>query len=139
MARIGGYVYSVGLANPAAGADFFLRPPVGKMWEVLALSFLLTTGVTVANRCVGLAIEGPSGAALGLWRSGVLQTASLARDYTAPANAMGDPQGTTHILVPVPRGLRLGSNAWDVRSATHGLQPTDQYSNIRALVEEWTI
>ena len=139
MARVGGRLRSVNVANPAAGTEFALAPPAGKMWEVICLSFLFTSGVTAANRACGLSLQGPSLTVLGLWRAGIVQAASLVRDYSAPAHAAGDPQATTHCLIPMPKGIRIGSSAWRFGSSCHGLQATDQYSNIWALVEEWDI
>lgn len=140
--RVGGRVYSVTVANPAAGVNLSFRPPIGKIWELLSLCFTFTTSAQVANRCVGITYFNGSGSPMGLWRAGVVQVASLVKQYAAPAYAAGDPQATTTVVVPAPEGLRCGVEAagrWGWGTGIHGIQTGDQISAVRALVEEWDI
>lgn len=140
VARVGGRIYSVAIANPAAGANAVIKPPTTRLvWEVLAVNFVLTTGATVANRCAGLIYQDGLGHGMGVWRSNVLQAASLVKSYTGPGYGSGDPQATGTIVIPMPEGIRLGSDTvgrWSLATNIHAIQATDQVSGVEILVEE---
>lgn len=135
--RFGGSIQSKQIGNPAAGADWSAVVPAGQYWEVWSCSFLLTTGVAVANRAAGIVVQDTVPLVHGIWRSGTLQTASLAWLYTGFAHAIGavDPNNNANgIMIPCPAPRRLPPG-WFIGSAVHGIQAADQISAISLLVE----
>lgn len=144
MPRVFGSITSVQVANPAAGAEWTFQTPAGTVALVHCISFVFTTGAAVANRCVGITHQSGGGGNGGLWRAGFIQTATLVNSYTFPAMAIGqsDPIGAPGVvLIPGPGDLSLSSRRTAIpgviSGSTHGLQATDQYSNIWLLVETW--
>jgi hypothetical protein len=132
----GGALRSITAAVPGAGAEISEAVPTNARWELIALKFLLTTSVGVANRVVRLALDDGTNIFYQV-STATNQAASLGVTYSA---AQGVPffafAADSFDLLPLPDNIRLGPGMrW--RTVTNQIQVADQYSAIFYLVREW--
>lgn len=131
-----GALRSITGATPAAGGEISETVPSGARWELISISWLLTTSVTVANRSPNLIFD--DGSAV-YFRANLVTpiAASLASQNTF---GQGLGQFTSANNVRLTSGLpvnnRLGAGH-RIRTNTDNIQAADQYSAIQYLVREW--
>lgn len=126
----------VTIANPAAGAEFTIQPPGGALWRVVGLAFRLVTDVTVADRNVNLSINDQTDTYTEC-RSGVDQAASLTGRYSAFSGAAVGGFAITLVNIALPTGGAILQPGHRLMSRTVNIQAGDQFSLIRALVQEF--
>jgi hypothetical protein len=134
-----GWVHTVTVGNPAAGADWSAVVPTNTRWRVISFFAQFQTSATVATRAVSLAVTG-GGQFVFVGSAIATQLASLINDYSGAQLTPYTPGLATILTLPIPPNLYLsqlsgGTNS--VASQTNNLQAGDQWSNINVLVEEW--
>lgn len=130
------YFQVTSLANPAAGAEFILRAPGQGVWRVISVAFLFTASVVVANRRIALLADDQTD----IWfaaESTVDVAASAAVRFGAYAGAAS--VGLTAVLVnlPLPTDGLILQPGHRLRTSTANIDVGDQYSQIRAQVQEF--
>lgn len=122
------------VANPVAGADWTLTVPNSARWELVTVNAQLTTAVAVANRQVQL--QGTNAGVL-IWNSpaAVNVPASTTAQISAMQGNTLTPVITTDVTIAIPPRLGM-SVGMIIQSSTVGIQPADQWSNIRVGVRE---
>lgn len=126
----------VTITNPAAGAEFIIQPPGGAFWRVVGLAFRLVTDANVADRNVNLSLNDQTDTYTEC-RSGVDQAASLTGRYSAFPGASPGGFAITLVNIALPEGGALLQPGHRLTSRTVNIQVGDQYSLIRALVQEF--
>lgn len=121
--------------SPAAGAEWSVKVPGGRMWRILGGQALFTASAAVANRLLGLQVTA-SGALVYVNQStfAVVAAATPFAVYqpgTALSPAVED--GTAVPIPFVPQWLEQGDT---FGSLTGALQAADQYSAITLVIEE---
>jgi hypothetical protein len=100
--------------------------PAGQEYQVLWIYVTLTTDGTVGNRQLSIQMINALGVVIGLWQTGVVQAASLTRNYLL-APAMPDLlafRDTSNLITPLPPTLILSSGqtlrVWDNKAISAG-------------------
>lgn len=130
-----GFIHSLQLANPAAGADFTFVAAAGQRLRVDSFQAQFAASATVATRNISIIVDDGANA---VW------THDLAAGITASATDQIVATGTnapTGVIATVqsvvlPPGLILAPG-WRIRSSTANIQVGDQWSAIWFNVEEW--
>lgn len=130
-----GFLHSVAVGNPAAGADWNVSVPTNARWKVICARMQLVTGAAVANRAVESNVD--DGAASYAIGDGNL---SVPASTTVNVSFMGGiptiATNYTDVNVATPPGLwQPATHRYSSR--TLGIQAADQFSLINLLVEEW--
>lgn len=126
----------VQVSNPAPGAEFALKSPGQGLWRVISVAFTLVTSAVVANRRVVLFGDDQTD----VWAvcpSAVDQAASTTVRYGAHVGAVGSGLAGTALSIPLPGQGFILMPGHRLRSSTLAIDATDQYSAIRALVQEF--
>jgi len=110
---------AVVITSPAVGAEFVVTVPVGKRWELHALSFLLVTSAQTGQRNGDVLIDDGANVFYG-WLGGITNT--------------GNNQ-TVRFAFHVDHDFHLQAG-YRIRSVTNLLRPGDQFSAIALLVTE---
>lgn len=130
-----GWVHTIAIANPAAGADWFTQVPSGVRWRVRGLTARLTTSAVAGARAVALKLQD----------AGVLEWTII-----GPANNQGPSQGVTYSWAPgltpafvLDQTIGLPADVimpalFVMQTQTVGMDVGDQWSAIRLLIEEYT-
>lgn len=121
---------------PAAGADFTITVPGGRVWKLLALRAQFVTDATVATRGPVLRVDDGNG---DMWHVEFVngQAASIDRRYCWAIHQSSAIEATNpgnNYLGPAPGFLLLPG--WRLEMSTVNIQATDQWSLITALIEE---
>lgn len=122
--------------NPAAGAEFALTAPGQGLWRVYSIAFTLTTSAVVAARRVTLLADDQTDV-WGVFPSTVDQAASGVVRYGAFGGAVGGGLATAALTIALPEGGVLLMPGHRLRSSTTLIDAGDQYTAIRALVQEF--
>jgi hypothetical protein len=121
--------------DPAAGAEFTVTVPTGKVWRVLGLTVTLVTDANAASRNLQLLFDdGANNLFYGC--STPSQTASTTWTYFAEASNIQPPAASNNIGIIIPGDIMLGP-AYRIRSVTAGKQVGDNYGAPIIFVEEW--
>lgn len=130
-------VKPVYVANPAAGAEWTV--PVGNVtfWQILAVSYQLTTSAVVAARQSSLLIKDANGVVFGEADAGATQAASLTKQYVYQHD-LGAPQSIVALTQSVPLGEIPLLQGFTVGTSTGLIDVGDQYKNVVLIVREWT-
>jgi hypothetical protein len=130
-----------GLINPltgisaSAGAQFTTTVPSGSdKWRLQSLQATLTTSATVANRFVSLS-QSTGGNAVEVGFA-TAQTAGTAITYHFSTGVPNGTIGAGKVQIGLPQSLFLPSGGV-IASVVVGMDATDAWSNIRAVVEQW--
>jgi hypothetical protein len=130
------------VSNPAAGADWTTTTtiPISVRFQVLAIHFTLTTGLTAGTRQVCFSWGGSS-----LTNSVFNSCASITQalsttvsyDFMVGVGASG--VSGVEAIVPLPANWYISNNQANFSMGTHttALQTTDQFSNIYIVGNEW--
>jgi hypothetical protein len=130
-----GWLHSIQVANPAAGADWTFTEPANSRVRLQSLRALLTTSATAANRNIQLQItDGVNTVWIASAPASVL--ASTTQQFTAVGTNSPTGVVTTIFAVVVPPALLL-PGAWTIATVTANIQAGDQWSSIWLGVEEW--
>lgn len=130
-----GFLRSVAVPNPAAGADWSQAVPSNARWRLQCAAMQLVTGAAVANRAVECNLSDPTTT---YWLGEPTQTVPASTTVrisfgnsvpTAAANV-------TDIISAQPSGV-IQPAGHTINSRTFTLQAADQFSSINLLVEEW--
>lgn len=130
-----GWMRSVAVANPAAGADFLTFVPNGARWRVVGAHMILTTSATVANRVsrsrfndgANDYFDGPPNQVIP-----ASQTASIT--WTPSPTSAG--ANVPDVMVDLSDTI-IATGGDGVGTSTENIQAGDQYSAIDLRVEEW--
>lgn len=138
----GGVVYK-SLATPAAGAEFSFVVPTRKVWVPLIFSAQLVTSAVAVTRFPRLRIREPGAATVLTIPAVATQAAGLTVAYNwargLPARSGAGPSENT-ISMEFPGPYSPGyPEGWEFRSATGNLDGADQWSLVRAVVEEFDV
>jgi hypothetical protein len=129
----------IGIADPAAGANFTTTFPAGYIHELISLKFALTTDANVANRQPRITIS--NGAVVFTqFFSTIVTTASLIYTYNFNLYQTHSTMapGALHISAPLPSGIVLGPS-YILTSLVAGLQVGDTLDNIVGTYKRWLI
>jgi hypothetical protein len=132
----------VTVGNPAAGADWSVAVPAGKIWALCAIAATFTASAAVATRTPAVALgDGtnfPAQYLAGATGSGGT-TASGVTPYfwENGASENGFVSGSVNIQTAIGR-FSLNS-AWVIKTITQGIQAGDQWSAISLLVQESSV
>jgi len=130
-----GWLHTVTISNPAAGADWTQAVPAGARWLVRLVRGTFVTSATVASRNPLLRVQ--PGTVLYTVAQGTLtQAASLTESYTWSPTTAGEFLNVGAVTRQLPIDLRLPA-AGSVLSLTANIQTTDQWSGLELLAEEW--
>jgi hypothetical protein len=126
----------VGLANPAAGANFpaytFARPG-----ELVSMRFRFVTAAAVATRVLRVSIDAGVANPFYEFRSSITQTAGLTQEYILCQNPY-----TAVLAGSVVNGMLLPSRLicqtnWRLNVTFDNIQAADQLSLGRMCIAEW--
>lgn len=131
-----GFVRSVQVGNPAAGAEWSFSVPNFSRARVRSVFFTLQTAAAVATRIVTLVVDDGANI-VGQFAANVTQIASLTETYTASAAPFVTTSLGTSEYIPLPPDLLL-EQGFRIRTVTTAIQGADQYSTISLLIEQWT-
>jgi hypothetical protein len=130
-----GFLRSISVGNPAAGAEWSLTVPTNARWRVQAANSLFTASAGVANRVPECNLDdGANSFFIGEPNSvvvalGAPQVTFASTVPTAVANV-----ADVTASIPSPAYLLAGHR---INSRTLNIQAADQYSAIFVNVEEW--
>lgn len=118
-----------------AGLDWALGPVNSVRWKIRMVNAVLNAGAAVASRTPLFYLRDASGNYMGAWNTGAAVTAGqLMRITTGPTFQNGIFGSIQTAAMPPDLILEIG---WTLGVLTAGLQPADQWSGIRATVEQW--
>ncbi len=120
---------------PAAGVDWSITVPSGKVWRVLAILASLTTDATVAGRSVRLTASDGDTTFLSLPPVAV-QAASLTGRYAWGEHVDSRTTSPDQVAALPPLTLQPG---WVLRVTTTALQAADAWGAPAVLVVETTV
>lgn len=130
-------VKTLPITSPVIGADFSLKVPGGVAWEMLAIHTRFTSDAIVANRASRIAILDSDGIERMRLPSNVQITANTTNtiDWVS-----GYPIGSTTsgIVAPLPYPPIPVFSSWTIASATSGIDPGDQWSQLSITIREWS-
>lgn len=120
---------------PGVGNDISETVPTGVRWKLIALSGILTTSATVANRNVSCQLDDGVNTYF-TSPSYFSETANSTFGYTLQqlSNSATITGGNIPLQIPPEIVLSAGHR---IRTRTQGLQAGDQFSAPQYLVEEW--
>lgn len=128
--------YIVKVPDPAAGADFTIKPNRLGDWLVRKLVLTLATSATVATRAMVIKATDGSDTYF-LTASDTTQAASLTQQFTAfEGNANFTGAGTVFSIGWPTHGLYL-PQGYTLQSQIGNIQAADQISSVRLWVEEY--
>lgn len=130
-----GFIHSLQVANPAAGADWTLTVGAHQRLRIESFNAVLTTSATVANRQVQLVVDDGTNI---YWQHDANASQTAGTTFNYDATAINIPTGviTTTLFLVMPPGLLLPVGH-RLRTITAGIQAADQWSAIFLGVEEW--
>lgn len=131
-----GVLYNAAIANPGAGMQVNVQPPVNARWRIIGMNTNLITSVAVANRRVLVVYNGAPGSGLQA-QAFSTQAASLTYSYWLSDYGF-QPTDTpaSAVFVVLPSGLVTARNYYASITAS-ALQAADQFINTLVSVEEW--
>jgi|SRR5882724_6224022 len=134
-----GWINSLIVANPAAGAEWTQAVPVNTRWRIRSAGWQLNASATVATRVPGIKLSSTQGL---MWVSDPNMTVvagGVANIFAAGIVPFtgGNPAIITVALPPDLVMTGLPANVDTIGSSTLALQAGDQYSAIVLFVEEW--
>lgn len=125
----------VAVPAPAAGADWSVKVPGGRLWRLLGGQALFTASAAVANRLLGVQVTA-SGALVQANQSTFAVVAAATPTAVYQSGTALSPANADGTLVPVtfiPQWLEGGDQ---IGSLTGAIQAGDQYSAITLVIEE---
>lgn len=120
---------------PAAGANFSLRVPGGKAWELLAVRCTFVASAEVANRIVTLVLNDAHGNADAAVQHTVAVTAGLTRAFSWALTGAGVVGADASILLPLPASWYMLPDE-TVGITVGAIDAGDQLSAVRVVVLE---
>jgi len=127
--QISGNMGRVGIANPAAGAEFSITIPAGEYWKINQIYATLTTDATVASRRPVLALRDIAGTQTRIPSAADITAGQAAKlHWFKGAGVINDATGLYQSM-PFPMELLL-SPGYIILSATANIQAADQWSAI---------
>lgn len=130
-----GWIHSVNVGNPAAGADWVMTVGSLTRRRVASVNAVFTAAVAVANRQVQLIVDDGVNV-MGVFGASANITASTVANVTGTSGSTQAAVVGTDLLIPLPSPLLL-EPSWRLRVATVGIQPADQWSAIWVNSEDW--
>lgn len=131
-----GFIQSLQIANPAAGANWIATVPTNARWRIRAATFVLVTSAAVATRIVELDALDNAGNILNVFPPFSSQAASLNFRYNVSNVTANPAPDNTQVNIPIYADLQLMA-AWKFQSAVQAIQAADQLSSIFLTIEEW--
>ena len=134
-----GYIYGVSVGNPSAGVGWQIANPTNARWKIRSFEATLTTNATAGNRTPQVTIADLGGGVfLGPGIASIpASTSAIVSGFACTPYAAAS---VGEFVVPIPPDCFLPGpptvSAYLAVSAV-GTLGTDQWSNIRVLVEEW--
>lgn len=128
-------------ANPAAGADFTIAPPVGTKWRVLSLQATFTASGVAATRNIRAQIfDNNTARATGTFVANVGVTAGQVAAVTVAPGAVANATVPLNLTIAFPPDVILSTSTVAqvfLRTSTQNIDAGDQWSAISLLLEEW--
>jgi hypothetical protein len=131
-------VRNVPVTQPAVGAEWTITSPPGVIWELLAVSFVLTTSAVAGNRGPSLRFRTADNVDVMWVGTGSTQGASIGLPWSWMVG-LGAALGTNTLSNPLPSPPIPLTAGWRILSQTNFLDAGDQFSNISVTVREWTL
>ena len=131
-----GMTRSFSVANPAAGADFYIGMQAGTSTMPISVTANFATSAAVGNRIPALVLTDGPGNVLFSGVCVLAQAASLTWTYTWSAQPVTPPTGGTQNQGPLPPGMRIPSGGF-IKSVTAGIQAGDQWSAIQMTITQY--
>jgi hypothetical protein len=125
------------IAPPGFGNEFSTTVPDRTRWELLSLSYRLTTGAFLANRLCYVQILAPSGVNMWVCESETQQAAAIPRNYQLGAGVTHQNAFQNDLLnmeLPTPYYLEAGAK---LQTFTVNLNVLDAYDQIEIHFREW--
>lgn len=131
-----GLVRTVVGTDPVASDEISQTVPTNATWELLAVSWRLTTVATVATRRVVMQIFDPSVALVGRYPAADRQSASQVLGYNFGAGVFNQAAFYNEIVTSLPVGLIL-PGGYIIGSLTENFQSGDNFQTPYFHVREW--
>lgn len=130
-----GFIRSIAGTNPAANVEWSETVPAGARWQIVALSNVLVTDATVANRFPQLIID--DGAA-NVYQSdpAAAHAASITRIYNAGQGTARLDSVSNSPHWPLPNDTPMAAG-FRIRSFVTNIQAGDNWGAPQLLVREW--
>ena len=130
-----GIRHVINVPSPAVGTDWSITVPGGKQWRLTGGSAVLTTGVTVSNRNMGVQYWTQGIISYFNFNGSALAASSSGTAVFCPATAIDSiVTDGSYYGVPInPTWIASGDN---IQSYTVNLKPVDQWSAINLVIEE---
>jgi hypothetical protein len=136
-----GWLHTVTVGNPAAGADWTFTVPNAVRWRINSIAAVLTTSATVASRLPQLTVQDVGALTTYKAAANSLITASLVTLVAAAPASIGSSVAVPPaqaVLIPTPSDFIVEAG-WIIQTNTVALQAGDQWSSININVEEWQL
>ena len=131
-----GDLTSIGLANPAAGAEVVYVPATGTRIKIRAMQFVFTTAVAVANRYVWYKLTATP-YDTGLLVHPTAQTASLVWTYSLIPGFKSTPYAVgLYAIMPWDPDIQFDPSH-RLHIGAVSMQAADQISDITLYIEQW--
>jgi hypothetical protein len=130
------FLQVVTIANPVAGAEFTIKAPGQGLWRVVSVAFTFTASAAAANRRVALLADDQTDTWFAA-ASSVDLTAGLTTRIGAYAGATASGVVGGAVSIPLPHNGLVLMPGYRLRSSAFNLDVGDQYSNVRAQVQEY--
>jgi len=130
-----GWIHSIQVANPAAGADWTFTLPPQQRLRVDSFNAVFTASAAVANRLVQVIVDDGVNT---VWTDDLPAAITASQVINVSVTQTSIPTGavTTVLHAVIPPGVILPGN-WRLRTSTAAIQAADQWSAIWLNVEEW--
>lgn len=122
---------------PGAGVEVSKAVPAGEIWELLGVSYRLTTSAVVANRRSSLRVRDPNGQLIGQVDGPAVQAAGIVQDYCYECGSI-PPVAAVVFTAPLPVQSIALPSGFVISTITQLLDVGDAYSNIALMVRQWS-
>lgn len=130
-----GFVHTVAITQPAAGAEWTVTVPTNLRWRPLAAAAVLTTAAAVANRVPDVQLDdGANVYFVGVPNQSIPAATPARVSYAQQIPAAA--ANVTDVMVQLAEAAVLMAGH-RISSLTRNIQAADQYSAIFLSVEEW--
>lgn len=123
------------IPNPAAGANWSVNVPGGRMWRLVGGQAFFQASAAVGSRNLGLNVQTAQTAMQVSYNSTAIAAAGNGSAIYTPSGA-GVLAASINTLLPVPFTPTWLEPGDTLRSITANLDAADQYSNITLWIEE---
>lgn len=130
-----GFIHSVQVGNPAAGADWIFTAPATSRMRIASFNAVFTASAAVANRTVSIVIDDGVNT---VWTDDLSAAITASQVINMSLTTLPVLTGSivTTLHATLPPGLIM-PGSFRMRTVTNSIQAGDQWSAIWLNVEEW--